>query len=252
MERITRSLRYYKQYINKTDTVCLTYYLILAIVPVITLMMLFINFIGLDRDIMVSVVSKAFTDDATSFIVDLFMDRSSSTLSLITICTSTYVSSQGTYRMILTVDKMFHVRQEMSAFSLRVHAIFDIILIMLLIIGAILGIYFMPDLFEHFNLHIFSGATTIFAILVIYVILVVIFKVVPSIRIRWRDTLLGALCTTVLWCAITLAFRIYLSVVNMSNVYGTFATVALLLMIIDFYSQALYFGFAVNALKYVE
>lgn len=252
MGKLKKAYRYYKKYVHKNDTVSLTYYLILAVIPAVTIFLFITKLAGVDNKLLIDSIHYAFNEDLANSISNILLDRSSTTASVITLCICLVISSQGAYRMILTVDKMYHIRQEMSLFSLQFHAIFDTLLIMLLVLATIIFLGVLPSVLKMVHLEKYVFLLRLFAFVCLYIMLVVIYKVVPSIRVRIRDTLFGAFCTAVLFIVISICFNIYLSIVNMSNVYGSFAFIALLLLSLEFYAQALYFGFAVNALKYVE
>ena len=70
---------------------------------------------------------------------------------------------------------------------------------------------------------------------------------VPSLKLRFKEVYLGSLVTSVLFILIIFGFSIYLRFANYSTVYGPFASLAVLLMIFDFFSKAIYLGYAINA-----
>jgi membrane protein len=58
-----------------------------------------------------------------------------------------------------------------------------------------------------------------------------IYFVLPDLRMTWREALLGAVCATLLWVVVTLAFRLYVQHFgNYSRMYGTVGAVVVLLM----------------------
>ena len=252
MNRIKRSVRFYLHYVNKTDTVTLAYYFILGIVPMITLMMGMCSYFKINTIMITNTLRMVLPEIISNQIISIFFARNTSMVSWLTIAISVYVSSKGTYRMILAVDKMYHIRQEMSFLSLQIHAIFDIFLIMALFASTLIGFGSLPEIYSQAGIIHYKELTNVSLFVMIYLMLLIVFKTVPSIRIRFRDCLLGALCTEVLFVGIVIFYKVYLMFANPTNVYGSIAGFAFLLMSVEYFCQAIYFGFAVNALMYIE
>ena len=252
MNRIKRSVRFYLQYVNKTETVTLAYYFILGLVPMITLINMVCGYLELNTTLIINSIGEILPSNISPIIASMFMERKTSLLSWFTIIICIYVSSKGTYRMILAVDKMYHVRQEMSFLNLQLHAIFDIFLIMVLFTAALFGFGLLPTLMKEAGLAQYTFLPTVIGFFIVFLMLLIVYKTVPSIHLRFRDCILGALCATVLFAGIALFYTIYLKFAKMSNVYGDYAWLALVLMSVEYFCQAIYFGFAVNALIYIE
>lgn len=86
----------------------------------------------------------------------------------------------------------------------------------------------------------------IFNYILLYVIICglfgIIYKVLPDARIRWKDALIGASFTGVLFLIGKVAIGIYLGSSDFSSTYGTAASVIILLTWIYYSSAILYFG----------
>lgn len=70
----------------------------------------------------------------------------------------------------------------------------------------------------------------------------VIFKVLPDAKIRWKDVFVGAMVTTILFMLGKFAISYYIGKSSLQSVYGTAASIMVLITWIYFSSLILYFG----------
>ena len=77
---------------------------------------------------------------------------------------------------------------------------------------------------------------------VVTIIFAVIFKVLPDARIEWKDVLLGAIVTALLFMVGKFAISYYISRSNVGSTYGTAGSLAVLLLWTYYSSIILYFG----------
>lgn len=73
-------------------------------------------------------------------------------------------------------------------------------------------------------------------------LLAVLYKFLPDIRIRWRDVFPGALVAALLFSIGKFAFGYYLGHRDVTSTYGVAGTIILLLLWVNYSSQILYFG----------
>jgi membrane protein len=118
------------------------------------------------------------------------------------------------------------------------------ILMVSLIVGAVM------DVLSDQLLRYFPDATVsivyVFNNVLLFVVtgclFAVIFKVLPDASIRWKDIFLGAAFTAVLFMIGKFVIGFYLGNSNVSNTYGTAASLIILLLWVYYSSIILYFG----------
>ncbi len=79
-----------------------------------------------------------------------------------------------------------------------------------------------------------------FALFVLLIAL--IYKIVPDVRIAWRDVLVGSLVTTILFLIGQLALTVYLSQTDVASVYGAAGTIVVLLVWTYYTAQIVFLG----------
>lgn len=91
-----------------------------------------------------------------------------------------------------------------------------------------------PSLAQVFNSGVsFAVITTLFAL---------IYKLLPDVRIAWRDVWLGSVVTAVLFTAANVLLGIYLGRAAIGTVYGAAGSIVLILLWSYYCAQILYFG----------
>lgn len=78
--------------------------------------------------------------------------------------------------------------------------------------------------------------------IVITVLFAIIFKVLPDAKIRWKDALIGASFTAILFMIGKFLIGLYLGNSNLGLTYGTAASVIIILLWVYYSSIILYFG----------
>jgi membrane protein len=82
----------------------------------------------------------------------------------------------------------------------------------------------------------------IITLLVFTVIFMAMFKILPDVELAWKDTLVGAILTAVLFLAGTYGISQYLSRTGTGSVYGAAGSLVVLLVWIFYSSVIVLFG----------
>lgn len=77
---------------------------------------------------------------------------------------------------------------------------------------------------------------------VVAILFAAIFKVLPDVKISWKDTLIGALVTAVLFTLGKIGLGVYLSYGSTASAYGAAGSLAALLIWIYYSSQIMFIG----------
>lgn len=82
----------------------------------------------------------------------------------------------------------------------------------------------------------------LFLFIIIFVILFLLYKIIPDQNVEFLDTIKGTVVATLLIELIIGILSIYFSIVDYSNVYGPLAALVMLMFSIAVCSEAIYFG----------
>lgn len=88
------------------------------------------------------------------------------------------------------------------------------------------------------------GTELVISVLVITLLFAAMFKILPDVLLSWRDVLLGALITAILFTIGRSFIAIYLAYTATASAYGAAGSLALLLLWVNYSSMILLFGAA--------
>lgn len=100
----------------------------------------------------------------------------------------------------------------------------------------------LRDFFPDLTLVVFYILNQLFTLIIVSFIFAVIFKMLPDAEIKWKDVFSGALATAVLFMAGKLAISFYINQSDVVSIYGTTASLVVLLLWTYYSSIILYFG----------
>lgn len=111
-------------------------------------------------------------------------------------------------------------------------------------LDAILAFMHFDAFFELFEVTIFQVklTNTLISLGVTTLAILVIFKVLPGVRLQWKDVLPGAVLTMILLVIGKYAINVYLSSNELSTVYGAAGSFVILLIWVYYSTIILYLG----------
>ncbi len=123
-------------------------------------------------------------------------------------------------------------------------AIGFILLVSLLLSVALRGIMAFADGWLPVPGWAMVGMELVPSLLVITLLFAVMFKILPDVLLSWRDVLLGAFFTAILFTGGRSLISIYLAYTATASAYGAAGSLALLLLWVNYSSMILLFGAA--------
>lgn len=249
MKKMKRLYNFYIRHVSVEDTTSLAYYFILSLIPAITLVTTFARFLHYDIESISTLIEKIFTKDVADIVLNLLVSQEVSYYSIITLVVCLYVCSKGIFRVTRSVDYMYKVDPK-PYLPARINAAFNTLLLVVLILGLMIILTVLPMFFSLLKLNpLWSIVQYGGGFFFILMIMLMMFKVLPSTSLSFKEVYKGAFVTSLLFLLIIFGFSIYLRFANYTTIYGPFASIAVLLLVFDFFSKAIYLGFAVNALN---
>ncbi|HYF33410.1 MAG TPA: YihY/virulence factor BrkB family protein [Chitinophagaceae bacterium] len=86
------------------------------------------------------------------------------------------------------------------------------------------------------------GVNLVITLAVISLLFAIIFKVLPDAKIRWKDVMIGAIATAVLFILGKFGISFYIGSANVGGTYGAAGSMVVLLVWVYYSSLILYFG----------
>ncbi|NJN19054.1 MAG: YihY/virulence factor BrkB family protein [Oscillochloris sp.] len=89
---------------------------------------------------------------------------------------------------------------------------------------------------------LWQGVNLVVSLLITWLLFALVFKVVPDVKITWRDVLLGAAITAVLFAVGRYLLSLYLANSSTASAYGAAGSLVLLLVWIYYSAQIIFLG----------
>ena len=89
---------------------------------------------------------------------------------------------------------------------------------------------------------LFHVANMLFSFVVITVLFAAVYKVMPDVRLEWRDVLLGGAVTSLLFTVGKLALGLYLGRASYASMYGAAASIVVLIAWVYYSAQIFFLG----------
>ena len=240
----------------------LTYYFVLAIIPIITITVLIASSFNISIDKVVTLINDILPYKASSFIIEIIsgkgFDSNVGIFNLIAFIGAT----KGTYAIIKTANNLYKVK-ETDIIKDRIKSGLLLINILLLLIFLILVPAFGESILNTIQKSsYFSGLTNElvfiinlikwpFTFFVIYFNIKFIYTLAPSKIVLSKHTTLGALITTILWLVSSVIFGYYLQYfANYDILYGNLSSIIILMIWLYVISYVFVLGMIINTNYY--
>lgn len=240
----------------------LTYYFVLAIIPILTITVLVASSFHISIDKVITLINDMLPYKASSFIADIISGKGfDSNVGLFNLI-AFLGASNGTYAIIKTANNLYKIK-ETDIIKDRIKSVLLLVNILLLLIFLILvpafgenilNLFQKSKYFSNLNdeliilINLLKWPLTFF---VIFFNIKLLYTLAPSRIILSKNTTLGALVTTILWVLSSIIFGYYLEYfANYDILYGNLSSLIILMIWLYIISFAFVLGMIINTYYY--
>ena len=232
----------------------LAFFLILSIVPILTLIGYGASYFNISIDFVISNLKTVFNENIISLLVPIIEGDSLDFKLVIMFLIMFYIASKGPSSIIVTANEIYGIKQS-SWIKRRIKALIITIILVLLFLFIILVPVLGTKIINAFNLlHIKTIITSILSImqgpiswLIIFIFIKTIFTLAPDKHIPSRRINIGAVFTTLGWVIITKIYGYYISNFARYNLYYSgLSNLAVLMLWIYFLSYIFVIGLSLT------
>jgi membrane protein len=241
----------------------LAFFLILSLIPTITLIGIICNIFGISTFDILNFFSNVVPKGVVQ-IIEPFITTTSKGSITIYLFIGFILASNGAHAIILTSNTLYEIKDS-NYVEDRIKALFLIILIMFLFIFILLVLAFGNIILKFIlSLKIFSNISNIvydlfvylkwpIAFLVIYIILKLIYTITPDKKIKSKSVTKGSIFTTMGWLFVTAIYSYYANnIAHYDLFYGSLSNIIILMMWIYIVAYIFVVGIAINVNNYME
>ena len=268
MERIKGYLKKLLKILKKPEMAILpsnfAFNIILAIIPLLTIVVLIASYFDISIDLVSNLVSSAMPKQVSSIIIDVIsgkgFDRSVGFFNIVAFV----VASNGTYAIINTSNTLYQIK-ERDYLKDRVSSIILLFIVIILFVFLLVVPIFGDNIIKLMSsakllagyaddaMVIFNIIKWPISLLIIYLNIKLIYTIAPSKNIKSEETTYGAIFTTFGWIIATLVFKFYLNhFARYDIIYGNLASIIIMMVWMYFLSYIFVLGMAINASRREE
>jgi membrane protein len=262
MKLIKQTFKEYAEDEIPIRAAALAYFSVFSIAPLLVLIVWLLVFFGqtgaqaeiLDR---IAAVAGADTAATVRSMMEAQADDGAGTLAtIVSVVVLLFAATTLFFHLKRTLNVIWNARPEAETTAgsiwivvrARLMALLAVLSIAGLLLGALLLMTVMTEVWEALSDVIPGGATLwtvitrVFAFGIVVLVFALIFKVLPNATIPWRTVWLGATVTAALVVLATWGFGVYLSFVAVGSAYGAAGSLAVLLFWAFITSQVILLG----------
>ncbi|MDD5865634.1 MAG: YihY/virulence factor BrkB family protein [bacterium] len=264
-KRIKRFYKRFMKVINRSDMKLLpgslTFFMILALVPTLTLLTYLASVLNLSVDFIYNFLEKAFSNDVASLLLSTSTVLNPGIKLTIVLVVCYYIASNGMDSVIVCSNTIYNIK-ESNWLKRRFKAIgMSIILVVLLTFLLLVPVFgnTIINLITKVNLNasitniilkVFSYLRSPIMIFILFFLIKIIYTIAPNKKIKSHNTNYGALFTTILWTIVTEIYSKYiLNYASYTSFYGGLANICVLMIWFYFLSYIFVIGMALNYQK---
>lgn len=238
----------------------LTFYVILSFFPFMIFLIALTAYTPLSREDVLSDLLALLPEVSAEFVSGVFHDilqTTTPTLLSLSMVATLWSASNGMMAMIRTLNKAYDEEERRPYWKVRGIAVlytigFSAVIcvaLALLVFGAMIGHFtaeqgLLPSALDP----VWSGLNYVLSLSVMCGVFMLLYYSAPNRRIRFAETLPGAVLTTVGWVVISWLFSLYVSHFgNFSKIYGSLGGMIVLLLWLYLGSMAILLGGELNA-----
>lgn len=238
----------------------LAYSLLLSFFPFLILLLTIIGYSSLKSTDVLAMLNNILPQDVFKLVkktVIEIVDRKRGGLLSISMITTIWTASNGFNAVIRGLNKAYDEKEERPFWKVQLTSIFCtlglaliiIIAFTLLVFGELGGKLFIKQ-FNYSPLleYLIDFGRYFIGLMVMLIVFNAVYKYTPSKRLSWKETLPGAVFTTVGWTLTSIGFSYYVNHFgNFSKLYGSIGAIIALMSWLFFSSVIILIGGEINA-----
>lgn len=262
MERVKRNLVKLYNIIKRPEMEILpghlAFFLVLSLVPILTLVAIVASQFSLSVDVLVNFISNSLPREIANMITPFVVGRGFDFNVGMFMIASFLIASNGLYSVILSANTLYK-SEDNNVLKRRIKSVVLMIIMVFLFVFVILVIAFGKNIILLISEYIKNES---FMRIIFYIYLIIkwplgftiilftinlIYTIAPNIKLKSRYSLKGSLFTTISWIITTTIYSYYVEhLAHYDIVYGSLSNLVIMMMWIYLLSYLFILGIAIN------
>ena len=240
--RINNRILDYRYKVNKNAGICFAYYLIMSIIPICSLCAFLASIFNVDLTSLEELLKRYLTPEFSNIIILSLKSSHISISSIIAIITSLFVVSRGINQLYGISKNLFPSTHQRNFIIEQIIMLFKtlVVFVLLLLIISLLTIVPVINVFMNLsNIFIFDE---LYLFLIMFVILFLLYKIIPDVKVHVLDIVKGAAFASLLMLILLSGLELYFSVADYTTVYGPLASFVVIMISFTLVAEVIYIG----------
>lgn len=241
-DRINNRILDYRYKVNKNAGLCFSYYLIMSIIPICSLIAFFASVLNVDLSVIEEVLQKYLTPEFASVVVGSLNSSHITLSSVVVLCMSLFVVSRGINQLYGISKNLFpsaHERNiivEQILMIVKTVAVFVLLLLIISLLTILPVVSYFVDLSGIFMLG------DLYLFLVFFVILFLLYKIIPDVHVHVFDIVKGAAVASLLMLILLTGLQFYFGIADYTSVYGPLASIVVVMISCSLIAEMIFIG----------
>lgn len=241
-DRVNNRILDYRYKVNKNAGLCFSYYLIMSIIPICSLIAFFASLLNVDLSVIEEVLQKYLTPEFTSVVVGSLNSSHITLSSIVVLCMSLFVVSRGINQLYGISKNLFpsaHERNiivEQILMIVKTVAVFVLLLLIISLLTILPVVSYFVDLSGIFMLG------DLYLFLVFFVILFLLYKIIPDVHVHVFDIVKGAAVASLLMLILLTGLQFYFGIADYTSVYGPLASIVVVMISCSLIAEMIFIG----------
>lgn len=241
-DRINNRILDYRYKVNKNAGLCFSYYLIMSIIPICSLIAFFASVLNVDLSVIEEVLQKYLTSEFASVVVGSLNSSHITLSSIVVLCMSLFVVSRGINQLYGISKNLFpsaHERNiivEQILMIVKTVAVFVLLLLIISLLTILPVVSYFVDLSGIFMLG------DLYLFLVFFVILFLLYKIIPDVHVHVFDIVKGAAVASLLMLILLTGLQFYFGIADYTSVYGPLASIVVVMISCSLIAEMIFIG----------
>lgn len=241
-DRVNNRILDYRYKVNKNAGLCFSYYLIMSIIPICSLIAFFASLLNVDLSVIEEVLQKYLTPEFASVVVGSLNSSHITLSSIVVLCMSLFVVSRGINQLYGISKNLFpsaHERNiivEQILMIVKTVAVFVLLLLIISLLTILPVVSYFVDLSGIFMLG------DLYLFLVFFVILFLLYKIIPDVHVHVFDIVKGAAVASLLMLILLTGLQFYFGIADYTSVYGPLASIVVVMISCSLIAEMIFIG----------
>ncbi len=256
-QSIFKSLSQINQHNIPTNAASAAFFVFLSLIPIAILICGIITYTPLEEDALISLLKGIIPETIEDFLGGLIREvyeKSASYMSVAVVAVI-WSAAKGILAIMTGLNAIEGTKNTKSYFILRLWAslytllliIMIVLLMFVMVFGGLIFDLLISELSKYFQImSLFSALRFLVVWFLLIFLFVVLYAKVPSVKMKLRYQLPGALFTATIWSVFSFLFSKYIETTGAFSMYGSLTTLVVVLLWLYFSMQFLFYGAELN------